>query len=256
MILHRKGNKTKIADKIYPLFPEHHTYIELFFGAGGMFFNKPISKYNICNDIDDDIFNFWLEVKYNKENLLAEIMKLPFHSSLWAAFKDKNFMPVDNTLKAALFFMYSNKGFYSEKDTMKISATSNTKSILNKKIDLTFEKIKNVTFLNYDFREVLSKISFISEDKNKIFIYSDPSYLDTHGYGYSWKKEDVIDCFDVTFNSGIKGAMSEFDNEFIISEAEKRNLNIHIIGKRKNIKNIRKEILITNYATVNYYLFS
>ena len=37
------------------------------------------------------------------------------------------------------------------------------------------------------------------------------------------------------------------DNDFVIAEAQKRGLNIHIIGERLNIKNKRTEILITNY---------
>ena len=41
MILKRLGNKKKIAKEIQKYFPEHKIYIEPFFGAGGMFFNKP-----------------------------------------------------------------------------------------------------------------------------------------------------------------------------------------------------------------------
>ena len=32
-------------------------YIEPFFGAGGMFFNKRKAKYNVLNDLDSEIFN-------------------------------------------------------------------------------------------------------------------------------------------------------------------------------------------------------
>lgn len=52
MILRRLGNKQAIAHKIIPYFPPHKIYIEPFFGAGGMFFNKPKAKYNIVNDLD------------------------------------------------------------------------------------------------------------------------------------------------------------------------------------------------------------
>ena len=44
MILRRLGNKKKIAKEIQKYFPEHKIYIEPFFGAGGMFFNKPKAK--------------------------------------------------------------------------------------------------------------------------------------------------------------------------------------------------------------------
>ena len=59
MILRRLGNKQAIAHKIIPYFPPHKIYIEPFFGAGGMFFNKPKAKYNIVNDLDSDVFNLF-----------------------------------------------------------------------------------------------------------------------------------------------------------------------------------------------------
>lgn len=51
MILRRLGNKKKIAQEIIQYFPPHKIYIEPFFGAGGMFFNKPKAKQRGLNVI-------------------------------------------------------------------------------------------------------------------------------------------------------------------------------------------------------------
>ena len=69
MILRRLGNKQAIAQDIIKYFPEHKIYIEPFFGAGGMFFNKPKAKYNIVNDLDSDVFNLYITVVNQKEEL-------------------------------------------------------------------------------------------------------------------------------------------------------------------------------------------
>jgi DNA adenine methylase len=46
MILNRLGNKRRLASKIITYIPNHTLYIELFFGAGGLFFNKkPIAPH-------------------------------------------------------------------------------------------------------------------------------------------------------------------------------------------------------------------
>jgi len=66
-------------------------------------------------------------------------------------------------------------------------------------------------------------------------------------YSHSFTQQDSIDLFNTLQNTGIKWAMSEFDNPFIIQQARERNLNVITIGERRNIKNIRTEILITNY---------
>ena len=69
MILRRLGNKQAIAQDIIKYFPEHNCYVEPFFGAGGMFFNKPKANYNILNDLDSDVFNLFKVVVNQKEEL-------------------------------------------------------------------------------------------------------------------------------------------------------------------------------------------
>jgi len=248
MILTRQGNKTRIADKIYLHFPKHKTYIELFFGAGGMFFNKPMANNNICNDIESEVFNFWNEVKFNKDYLLKELEQLPIHDEIWKIYKKQK--PLNKTIRAALFLMYSNFGYMGKDNNIGFSASSNYKDVILYKIDETFKKIKDVLFLNDDFRNVLPKIKYRSEqEKQNTFIYSDPPYLNTYDYKTGWKENDTIDCFQVTFNSGLNAAMSEFNNPIVLDLAKQMNLNIINIGERQSMKNRNIEILITNYKT-------
>jgi len=69
----------------------------------------------------------------------------------------------------------------------------------------------------------------------------------TDTYSHSFTEQDSIDLFNSLQETGCKFAMSEFDNEFILNQSKERGLNVIYIGERKNIKNIRTEILITNY---------
>ena len=69
MILRRLGNKQKIAKEIQKYFPQHNCYVEPFFGAGGMFFNKPKANYNMLNDLDSDVFNLFQVVINQKDEL-------------------------------------------------------------------------------------------------------------------------------------------------------------------------------------------
>ena len=56
-----------------------------------------------------------------------------------------------------------------------------------------------------------------------------------------------------TMNPG--GSVKDRVGLYIIEQAEKRGLNIHIIGERQNLKNRRTEILITNYQNSQQSLF-
>jgi site-specific DNA-adenine methylase len=61
------GGKSRIADKIWKLFGDVDVYIEPFFGAGYIFFNRPNydpgKHREIINDKDMLIANFWRAVK-------------------------------------------------------------------------------------------------------------------------------------------------------------------------------------------------
>jgi len=82
-LLKRIGNKDKISEKIISHFPTHTLYIELFFGAGGIFFNKEKSKYSILNDLDDEVFNFYMVVKDNPEEFRKALEGLVVSESLF-----------------------------------------------------------------------------------------------------------------------------------------------------------------------------
>ena len=77
MILNRLGNKTKIAKEIQKHFPKHDIYMEMFFGAGGMYFNKPKAKYNFVNDLDDDVYNVFRQLIDNTDELVDMIKTAP-----------------------------------------------------------------------------------------------------------------------------------------------------------------------------------
>lgn len=247
MILRRLGSKDRIADKIFIHFPKHKNYIELFFGAGGMFFNKPKAKYNFLNDLDSNVINLFDVVQKQPNEFKKFLELIPVDDNIWNEYKKNEYK--SNFEKALQFWYLSNLGYLGKPDTLKLECRTTKKHSL-KKIEemLKYFHQLNCHFLNTDFRNVIKRISLLSS-QNGWFVYSDPPYFET-GNNYDvdiWTEKDVIDCFDITFNSGINGAMSEFDNPFILAEAKKRNLNIITIGERQNLKNKRTEILITNY---------
>lgn len=249
MILRRLGNKSAIADKIIPYFPAHKIYIEPFFGAGGMFFHKPIVKYNFLNDIDNDVFNLFMVIKDKKEELQEAFVKTPIHQSLLTYWKahDEN----DPILKAVRFLFISNCTLHGNGGSLRMGTTDNPKQNFIENIDKTFEYISTAKFSNCDFREVISKIGFIQDGRDQegqTFIYADPPYLETKdNYSHSFTETDSNDLFNCLSESGCKWAMSEFDHPFILQQAKERKLNVHIIGERQNLKNRRTEILVTNY---------
>ncbi len=257
MFLDRIGKKGKIADLIIKHFPPHTYYLEPFFGAGGIFFNKyPISKYNIMNDYNNNISNLF-KMAMNG-NLLDLVEIAPYHLDVVKWFNENDFKDNDG-MRALKFLFASNFSVFGMGKGLTFGNTSNKKYLIEKiKEFLKSDFIKYTQFTNCDFREFLDLIRMRwGSEKNKMFLYSDPPYYETQNtYGedlktLKWEKKDVIDLFEIHVNSGIKFAISEFDNPFILDMAEKYNLNVIPILERHNFKNRRNEILITNYNTNN-----
>lgn len=248
MILRRLGNKSAIASEIQKYFPPHKIYIEPFFGAGGMFFNKPKAKYNIVNDLDSDVFNLFMVVMNQKDELEKAFYQMPIHSDLLQYWKKNE---ETDPIKKALRFLLISNFTYSGTGTALIFTFADSKGQFLKLIDNTNELMFGVQLDNSDFRRFLKKPNFTKGDNfiSETLIYCDPPYLNTtDNYSNSFTEQDSIDLFNTLQETGCKWAMSEFDNPFIIQQAKERNLNVIIIGERQNLKNRRTEILITNYA--------
>jgi DNA adenine methylase len=246
MILKRIGNKARIAHKIIQYFPPHETYVEPFFGGGGMFFNKPKAKYNIVNDLDSEVFNLYQVLLADPIGLKREIELMPYHEDLlryWKANKE-----TDPMRKALRFLFLSNYTFYGKGETLRVTNQTNVKALAAKRVEATYRFLSDVQFLNKDFRDFLKSFTIHDNNCSKIFIYCDPPYIGTdNNYSNGFTEQDTIDLFDCLAETGCKYAVSEFDNDFVLQLARQRKLNVIYIGERQNLGNRRTEILITNY---------
>lgn len=254
MVLRRLGNKKKIAKEIQQHFPPHKVYIEPFFGAGGMFFNKPKAKYNIVNDLDSDVFNLFQVIMNQKEELEKAFYMMPIHSDLldyWKANKETE------PIKKALRFLFLSNLTFLGSGTAIQGGLGNTKNNFYKTLRPTFELINDVKFFNKDFNKFLSQLAIGEKNDihpNEGFIYNDPPYLGTtDNYSNSFKKQDTIDLIEANLETKCKFAISEFDNPIILELAKQYNLEVIKIGERQNLKNRRTEILLVNYQSPALY---
>jgi len=259
MILRRLGNKKKLAKQIQAFFPEHKIYIEPFFGAGGMFFNKPKAKYNIVNDLDSDVFNLFQVVMDQKDELERAFYMMPIHSDLLEYWKTNK--ETDPIKKALRFLFLSNFTFLGSGNGLRIGASGGTnKNIVVNNLNSTFDKLKNVQLNNCNYKKFINSIRFDDRknptETNQTFIYADPPYINTNdNYSNSFTKTDSLELFEALQKTGCRWAMSEFNNPFILDQAKQRGLNIHFLGSRQNLKNRRTEILVTNYENRQIKLF-
>jgi DNA adenine methylase len=245
MILTRLGNKRKLAGLIESYFPTHTTYIEPFFGAGGMYFHKKKAKTSIVNDLDGEVFNLWDVIQNQKDTFMQKCMETPLSEELFKHWKDN---PESDPLsKAMRFVMLSNFSYLGKGETFRFNG-GNTFKLLIEGINTTSDMLRHVEIMNASFEEVFKKISFRDSQKNKTLVYCDPPYLNTaNNYSSGFTQEQSLLLFDTLENCGCHWFMSEFDQPFILEQAKKRGLYVIELGERRNLNNRRVEILVTNY---------
>ena len=77
-IMKYPGSKWSLAKWIVSLFPEHHSYVEPFFGSGAVLFNKPRSNIETINDLDGNVVNLFEWIRKDPERLAREIYYTPY----------------------------------------------------------------------------------------------------------------------------------------------------------------------------------
>lgn len=255
-MLRRIGNKQQIAHSIIRHFPKHSVYYEPFFGAGGLFFQKPLAKYNWLNDLDKEVFNFWTVVKDKKEELRDLLKLMPLHEEIFNHWKTH--IPMDKPVERALrFLILSNTSCLWKGATMRLCHSNICHKLeLEELIDPISDKLQRSFLRSKDFREFFKDIregeSHIPARKR--FIYNDPPYINsTDGYNTpKWSFQDLEDLFEVSDNTSIPYAISEFDTPEIRDLAKFYNCQVIEIGERRTIESRNMEVLIVNYAFPKY----
>lgn len=247
MFLNREGNKKRYSQLIIDLFPKHRIYIEPFFGVGGIFFNKPLAKYNIVNDSSSFIYDMWIVFKdKDKIDLIVqEIEKLLIY---------KKVLILENSLASKLLF--SCASLYSQGNTLRLESRC-LKTLLLKKIQLFkniyYKKLNETLIDNKDCFHFLESMHW-GKCSNP-FVYCDPPYSiskgilsDNKGWSISKLEKLIIQLNSLNVNY----AISEYNDIQVLELFELYNLKTHLVSRSHcTIKkeNSKYEILAINYDT-------
>jgi DNA adenine methylase len=186
------GGKSRFASKIIALFPEHHTYCEVFGGSGAVLLAKQPSKVEIFNDVDDSLVNLFRVIR--DPNLCDRLQKA-CQGTLYARseFKLAQEPTVDPVERARRFLVrqrMSRSGLgerfsYSVEDSRR-----NMASVVRRwqagieRLSGLHQRLRRVQIERADWRVILARY-----DNAETLFYCDPPYQhDTrNGGGYSFE---------------------------------------------------------------------
>lgn len=179
-VLRYPGSKWRIADFIISHFPEHHSYLEPFFGSGAVLFNKSASNIETINDLNGDVVNLFRVIREAPEKLAKQVALTPHSRSEYEAAWRNN--PMDEIEKARLFLIKSlqGHGFRSnEKTGWKNDVIGRERSYtvkywndLPNGIVKAAKRLKQVQIEQMDARELIKRFNHPG-----VLIYADPPYL-------------------------------------------------------------------------------
>lgn len=191
------GSKWGIANWIINNFPEHHSYLEPFFGSGAVFFNKPRSNIETVNDLDGNVVNLFEWIKRDPERLAYEIYYTPYARQIYEdAFKT---MPKSSLEKAVNFYIRLNMGYGFRTNGEKVGWRNDIQGRekayaardwcdLPEKIMQAAERFRGVQIENRPAVEVIKRFNF-----RNVLIYCDPPYVLSTRHGKQYRKEMTDD---------------------------------------------------------------
>jgi DNA adenine methylase len=244
----RMGGKSKLRKTIIEMIPDHMCYVELFFGAGWVYFGKELSKIEVINDIDKELINLFRMIKYHAPEI-ERMLEYEFSGrDIFEDYKNYSLANLTEINRAVRFLYLISQSFAGKGKDYGYGTTSRPKpqvfykNVLN---DIK-DRLRNTYVENLSFEKIIDKY-----DREHSFFFADPPYFGLTGYGNEFGEKEHLLLRDKLTN--IKGKflltindhekVREWYKDFNFTEVEVG----YSVSKEKKARGKYKELVITNY---------
>ncbi|MEX3623784.1 DNA adenine methylase [Viridibacillus arvi] len=211
------GGKSGLAPTLISLLPAHDKYVEPFGGGGSLLAQKEPSQYEVYNDIDVELVNFFNQAKLNGEQLTEALLSLPTSRYLFERWKNEEF-PEDLLDRATRWFFLIRQRIHPSNATLKSGWRAGKHKNLAfdfqnavKRIPLFSKRLQNVSITNKDFRQVIEE-----NDSPNMVAFIDPPYVEReHYYQGGFTVEDHIELAQMLNNMQGKAIVTYYAHPLI-----------------------------------------
>jgi len=250
------GGKFTMSKQFLKHIPDHLRYFEPFFGGGSMFFRKNKVKWNVLNDIDNDLVNLYLCILNKFEELSEKIYWYPrsrkLHDDFRADIKATQEINIPDTTRASKYY-YIVRNAFNNKPLNTFSKDTYWDTRMIKELKQSKEKLNGSTIENLDFAELIERYSMREGD----FVYLDPPYVIADKKDYyrnrfdSTMHEKLKETVDKIHRNNAKFMLSYDDNDDIREMYKNYNtltIKTKYSGANPDIRGEEKtELLVINY---------
>lgn len=173
------GGKSKLADDIVALFPDHRLYVEVFGGALNVLYRKQCTskQAEVVNDINSELVNLHRIIRTNPQSLSMHLNRLLISRELFSDILSGRTKPRNNIERAAHYYYLLSQSFGAKGTTFAMNAKSRRPKDIYKDFGQWSHRLKFVTIENMSFDKLIG-----TYDKEDAFFYCDPPYVSTEKY--------------------------------------------------------------------------
>lgn len=221
-LLHYPGSKKRIASWIIGNMPEHHSYLEPYFGGGAVLFEKPSSRIETVNDLDGDVINFFRVIQDPEscQELQRWLTYTPYSRQVYEdTFTREPQTPVEQARYFAVRSMQGHGFRLTEKCGWKKDVYGREAAYAvrywNELPEALAEMAARLKGVQIENRPALELIKAF--DHENVLIYLDPPYVwSTRGrkqYRHEMSDPDHEEMLDMVIHSRAKVMLSGYDCE-------------------------------------------
>lgn len=186
------GAKWSIADWIIGFFPEHHSYLEPFFGSGAVLFRKSRSNIETVNDLDGEVVNLFECIKNDPEKMARMIYLTPYSRQIY----EEAYTKTKSDFERALgFFIRCNMGHGYRTTGEKVGWKNDVQGrerayaakywqTLPAEIVAIAERLRGIQIDNRPAQELIPRFNHPN-----VLIYADPPYMLSTRHGKQYRCE-------------------------------------------------------------------
>ena len=197
------GGKSKLAETVIKMMPEHDAYCEALCGAGWVFFRKEPSKYETINDLDSDLIAFYRVLQNHLEEFLRQF-KWILSSREW--FEDwkrqQEAGGLTDIQRAARYYYLQRHSFAGRVRNRTFGVNQMRLPRINllrleEELSDVHLRLARVTIENLPWQEFVRRY-----DRRRTFFYLDPPYYKAPYYQHNMEMENYQEMAEIL--AGIK----------------------------------------------------
>jgi DNA adenine methylase len=244
------GGKSKLSATIIDMIPPHQAYCEVFAGAAWVFFRKPVSKYEVINDLDSDLVVFYRVLQNHLEEFLRQFKWLLSSREWFEDFMRQQTAGGLTDIQRAARYYYVQRLCFGGRVKGRVYGTApmHTPRInllrLEEELSAVHLRLVGVTIEHLPWEDFIRRY-----DKPGTLFYCDPPYSKKPFYAHNLELEDYQRMASVL--AGIKSQFILSINDHpdireVFKEFKVRAVSLkYTVSKGRQTKG--RELMITNY---------